>query len=111
MSDPVGHPHLFLGAAHERNERRTRWVIALTLVTMVVEIAAGTAFGSMALLADGWHMATHAGALGVAAFAYAFARRRAADPRFPRSSPSRRCWPGDWAGGRGSIRRSACWAR
>ena len=57
MSDPVGHPHLFLGAAHERNERRTRWVIALTVVTMVVEIAAGTAFGSMALLADGWHMA------------------------------------------------------
>ncbi len=82
MSDPAGHPHLFLGAAHERNERRTRWVIALTLVTMVVEIAAGTAFGSMALLADGWHMATHAGALGIAAFAYAFARRRAADPRF-----------------------------
>lgn len=57
MSDPVGHPRLFLGAAHERDERRTRWVIALTVVTMVVEIGAGTAFGSMALLADGWHMA------------------------------------------------------
>lgn len=82
MTEPVGHPHHFLGDAHERNERRTLWVIVLTVVTMVVEVAAGTVFGSMALLADGWHMATHAGALGIAAFAYAFARRRATDPRF-----------------------------
>lgn len=82
MTEPVRHPHHFLGDAHERNERRTLWVIVLTVATMVVEVAAGTIFGSMALLADGWHMATHAGALGIAAFAYAFARRRATDPRF-----------------------------
>jgi cation diffusion facilitator family transporter len=63
-------------------ERRTRWVLCLTVVTMVVEIAAGMAFGSMALLADGWHMGTHAAAFGVTMFAYAFARRRAHDPRY-----------------------------
>jgi len=65
-----------------RGERRTRVVIALTLVTMFAEIAAGLHFGSMALLADGWHMGTHAAALGVAAFAYAYMRRHAQDPRF-----------------------------
>lgn len=64
------------------SERRTRWVVALTLAMMIGEIAAGLAFGSMALLADGWHMGTHAAALGVAAFAYAYARRHARDPRF-----------------------------
>lgn len=63
-------------------ERRTRWVTSLTLVTMVVEIAAGLLTGSMALLADGLHMATHAAALGIALFAYAFARRHAANARF-----------------------------
>jgi len=63
-------------------ERRTRWVTSLTLVTMVVEIAAGLYTGSMALLADGLHMATHAAALGIALFAYAFARRHAANARF-----------------------------
>jgi cation diffusion facilitator family transporter len=57
-------------------------VIALTLVMMVVEIAAGMAFGSMALLADGWHMGTHAVALGITALAYYFARRHADNPRF-----------------------------
>lgn len=76
------HDHAF-GTDHVyEGERRTRWVIVLTLVMMVAEIAAGSWFGSMALLADGWHMGTHAAALGVAAFAYAFARRRANDPRF-----------------------------
>jgi cation diffusion facilitator family transporter len=65
-----------------RNERNTLWVILLTLVTMVVEITAGFVFGSMALLADGWHMAGHAGALGITAGAYALARRHARNPRF-----------------------------
>jgi cation diffusion facilitator family transporter len=63
-------------------ERRTRQVMWLTLVMMVVEITAGTLFGSMALLADGWHMSSHALALGVSAGAYALARRHATDPRF-----------------------------
>jgi len=76
------HDHVFLGPAHETNARRVRWVVALTCVTMLAEIAAGAAFGSMALLADGLHMATHAGALGVAAAAYAYAKRHARDPRF-----------------------------
>jgi cation diffusion facilitator family transporter len=76
------HDHVFLGADHGRNERRTWIVVALTAVTMVVEIVAGFAFGSMALLADGWHMATHAGALAIAAFAYRYARRHAGDARF-----------------------------
>ena len=76
------HDHVFLGAAHDRNERRTWFVVGLTATMMVVEIAGGTLFGSMALLADGWHMSTHAGALAIAAFAYRFARRHARDPRF-----------------------------
>jgi cation diffusion facilitator family transporter len=63
-------------------ERRTRQVMWLTAVMMVVEIAAGTMFGSMALLADGWHMSSHALALGVSAGAYALARHHAHDPRF-----------------------------
>jgi len=79
---PFSHPHLFGTDAVHAGERRTRWVIALTFIMMVVEIAAGTAYHSMALLADGWHMATHAAALGIAAFAYAYARRRAGDPRY-----------------------------
>lgn len=76
------HEHLYLGAQHRRNERRTRLVIALTAVMMIAEVAAGMAFGSMALLADGLHMATHAGALFIAVAAYAYARRHAHDPRF-----------------------------
>jgi len=80
--DDWRHDHLFLGADHARNERRTRWVVMLTAAMMAVEIAGGLAFGSMALLADGLHMATHAGALGVAALAYRYARRHARDPRF-----------------------------
>lgn len=65
-----------------RAERRTHWVIALTAITMLVEIIAGYATGSMALLADGWHMATHVGALAIAALAYAIARRHSDNPRF-----------------------------
>jgi cation diffusion facilitator family transporter len=76
------HEHVFLGAEHDRNERRTWLVIALTGAMMIGEIVAGIAFGSMALLADGWHMATHAAALGISATAYAYARRHARDPRF-----------------------------
>lgn len=76
------HEHVFLGAAHERNERRTWAVVALTAAMMAVEIAGGLMFGSMALLADGWHMSTHAGALAIAAFAYRYARTHARDPRF-----------------------------
>ena len=64
------------------SERRTRWVVAITLVMMVVEIGAGWWWNSMALLADGWHMGTHAVAIGVAALSYALARRWAADARF-----------------------------
>jgi cation diffusion facilitator family transporter len=80
--DDWTHDHVFLGGAHERNERRTWLVVGLTATMMVVEIAGGTIFGSMALLADGWHMSTHAGALAIAAFAYRFARQHARDPRF-----------------------------
>ena len=76
------HEHVFLGEAHDRNERRTWAVVALTAVMMVAEIAGGTIFGSMALLADGWHMSTHAGALAIAAGAYRYARSHARDPRF-----------------------------
>src|SRR5512146_1803344 len=76
------HTHAFGTDAVARGERRTRWVVGITLAMMVAEIAAGLAFGSMALLADGWHMGTHAAALGVAAFAYAYARRHARDPRY-----------------------------
>jgi cation diffusion facilitator family transporter len=76
------HSHVFLGADHERNERRTRLVVGLTLVMMVGEIVAGTLFGSMALLADGWHMGTHAGALTISALAYRYARRHARSERY-----------------------------
>lgn len=74
--------HVYLPDTHDRNARRTHWVIALTAVTMVVEMVAGWMTGSMALLADGFHMATHAGALGIAAIAYAYARRHANNARF-----------------------------
>lgn len=76
------HPHVFLGRSHDDHERRTIWVVVLTAAMMVLEIVAGWLTGSMALLADGWHMATHAGALGIAAVAYRFARSHASDDRF-----------------------------
>jgi cation diffusion facilitator family transporter len=74
--------HVFLGRDHARNERRTQVVIGLCSVMMVAEIVGGVLFGSMALIADGLHMSTHAAALLIAALGYAFARRRAHDPRF-----------------------------
>ena len=76
------HDHAFLGDRHDQNERRTWLVVILTLVMMVGEIVAGSLFGSMALLADGWHMGTHAAALGIAAFAYRFARRHLGSSHF-----------------------------
>lgn len=76
------HDHVFLGEKHGRNERRAWLVIALTATMMVAEITAGTIFGSMALLADGWHMSTHASALLITALAYQFARRHARNQRF-----------------------------
>ena len=75
------HDHDF-HTLNPEGERRTRWVVALTLGTMGLEIAAGFWTGSMALLADGWHMGTHAGALGIAVFAYSFARKHARSPRY-----------------------------
>ena len=80
--DALKHDHVFLGSGHDRHARRTLWVVMLTAAMMIGEIIAGNLFNSMALLADGFHMATHAGALAVAAGAYAFARRHARDPRF-----------------------------
>jgi cation diffusion facilitator family transporter len=76
------HSHVFLGEGHERNERRTRMVIALCTFMMVAEIVGGLVFGSIALVADGLHMSTHAGALLLAALAYSYARRHAHDARF-----------------------------
>lgn len=76
------HEHVYLGSAHDENAKRTLWVVILTLVMMVGEIAAGYITGSMALLADGFHMATHAGALGIAAAAYWYAKRHASSTRF-----------------------------
>ena len=76
------HDHVYLGSSHDENARRTLWVVALTAVMMVGEIIAGYMTGSMALLADGFHMATHAGALGVAAAAYAYAKRHANNQLF-----------------------------
>ncbi|MFS2112408.1 CDF family Co(II)/Ni(II) efflux transporter DmeF [Sphingomonas sp. Sphisp140] len=75
--EALAHEHVFLGAAHDENARRTLWVVALTAVMMVGEIVAGYWTGSMALLADGFHMATHAGALAVAAIAYSYAKKHA----------------------------------
>lgn len=76
------HDHTFGQDKKRSAERRTLIVIAITMVTMSIEIAAGMAFGSMALLADGLHMGSHASALAVSAFAYSYARRHARDARF-----------------------------
>jgi cation diffusion facilitator family transporter len=86
MSDiqlqPGAHSHVFLGDGHEQAEHRTWGVIVLCGCMMVAEIAGGLMFGSIALVADGLHMSTHAGALLLAALAYNYARRYAQDPRF-----------------------------
>jgi cation diffusion facilitator family transporter len=76
------HSHVFLGPDHERAERRTWAVIILCTIMMVAEIVGGALFGSLALIADGLHMSTHAGALLLAALAYTFARKYAEDPSF-----------------------------
>jgi cation diffusion facilitator family transporter len=78
----AAHRHVFLAADHARSERRTWWVIWLCGAMMVAEIVGGWLFGSIALVADGLHMSTHAGALLLAAMAYRYARRHADDPRF-----------------------------
>ena len=76
------HEHFFLGENQARNEQKVWLVIALTSLMMVIEIAAGHWFGSMALIADGWHMSTHAGAMLIAVLAYRYARKNAANPNF-----------------------------
>jgi cation diffusion facilitator family transporter len=76
------HSHVFLGEGHARNERRTWMVIGLCSVMMIAEIVGGILFGSIALVADGLHMSTHASALLLAALAYSYARRYANDQRF-----------------------------
>src|SRR3954470_6002847 len=74
--------HLFLGHGHSRAETKAKWAAIITAIFMVVEIICGLAYHSMALLADGAHMATHVGALGLAAGAYWLARRHAGSGRF-----------------------------
>ncbi|HEX4408951.1 MAG TPA: CDF family Co(II)/Ni(II) efflux transporter DmeF [Xanthobacteraceae bacterium] len=80
--DPWTHNHIFLGEHHSAHERRTWSVVALTTGMMIAEIVGGTMFGSIALVADGWHMGTHVTALAIAGLAYLFARRHAEDTRF-----------------------------
>ncbi|MGL6121907.1 MAG: CDF family Co(II)/Ni(II) efflux transporter DmeF [Shewanella sp.] len=75
------HAHEFSSQNHE-GEKNTRYVLFLTVITMVAEIIAGTIYGSMALLADGWHMGTHAAAFMITLFAYSYARKHANDPAF-----------------------------
>lgn len=83
MTGPVAaHGHHFLGARHARNARATRVVIAISLAMMGIEVVAGLATGSLALLADGVHMATHVGAYGIAALAYGYASRHAGNPEY-----------------------------
>jgi cation diffusion facilitator family transporter len=72
------HDHVMVG----HHEKRTRWVVAITAAMMIVELVVGTLTHSMALTADGWHMATHAGALGMSALAYWFARTRSREDAF-----------------------------
>jgi cation diffusion facilitator family transporter len=80
--DPWRHEHVFLGEHHARHERRSWAVVGLCSTMMLAEIIGGLLWGSMALVADGLHMSTHAGALVIAAFAYAYSRRHARDERF-----------------------------
>ena len=80
--EPGQHTHTFGQDRKRSGESRTVLVVMITLIMMVVEITAGILFGSMALLADGLHMGSHAVALGIAVFAYVYARRHAGDERF-----------------------------
>ncbi len=77
----AGHSHVFLGEGHEHAERRTWIVIWLCGAMMAIEIVGGMLFGSIALVADGMHMSTHAGAMLLAALAYSYARKHAANSR------------------------------
>src|SRR5579872_5903863 len=79
---PGSHSHIFLGEGHEKSERKTWAVIWLCGAMMIAEIVGGLVFGSIALVADGLHMSTHAGALLLAALAYSYSRRHARDARF-----------------------------
>ena len=78
----TSHDHVFLGKNHDKSERRTWAVIILCTVMMIAEIVGGALFGSLALVADGLHMSTHAGALLMAALAYTYARKYAGDRSF-----------------------------
>jgi cation diffusion facilitator family transporter len=79
--DDFRHSHVFLGDAHDRNERKTWAVIIVCAAMMVAEVVGGLWFGSVALIADGLHMSTHAGALLIAALAYTYSRRYVNDAR------------------------------
>ena len=79
--DKWQHTHNFL-VDHNQAEKNTKIVLLLTTITMAAEVIAGLVFGSMALLADGWHMATHAAAFGIAVFAYQYARKNANNPKY-----------------------------
>ncbi|MGV2842206.1 CDF family Co(II)/Ni(II) efflux transporter DmeF [Vibrio cyclitrophicus] len=81
MSFPTRHQHNF-SSHNSQGEKRTFYVLLLTVVTMIVEIIAGTIYGSIALLADGWHMGTHAAAFGITLFAYRYAKKHAESERF-----------------------------
>lgn len=78
----AGHSHVFLGEGHEINERKAWGVIILCGGMMLIEIVGGLLFGSIALVADGMHMSTHAGALLLAALAYSYSRKHVTDSRF-----------------------------
>ena len=79
--EELQHSHDF-SVDRNQAEKNTKIVLLLTAITMVVEIVAGTSFGSLALLADGWHMATHVGAFGITVFAYQYARKYAGNSKY-----------------------------
>ncbi|HWY60690.1 MAG TPA: CDF family Co(II)/Ni(II) efflux transporter DmeF [Rhizomicrobium sp.] len=82
IAEPLLHSHVFLGEGHEKSERKTWAVIWLCGAMMLLEIIGGSLFGSIALVADGMHMSTHAGALLLTALAYSYARKHSGDTRF-----------------------------
>ncbi|MGB6136516.1 MAG: CDF family Co(II)/Ni(II) efflux transporter DmeF [Shewanella sp.] len=81
FADQYAHQHNFT-SVNAQNERRTWYVLVITIITMVIEVTAGTIYGSMALLADGWHMGTHAAAFCITLFTYHYARKHANSDRF-----------------------------
>ena len=86
MPHKHAHPELMYNhdynGDNRSNEHRTLVVVIFTVVMMALEITGGSLFGSMALLADGWHMGTHAVALGITLLAYMYSRRHARNPKF-----------------------------